>query len=145
MTNLASLIQAPPPVPPTPRPTHGQAVAGYHRLQETKRLMGKILQDPKTGHSNIRPLVLDAGAKLISDRLQSLAEFMSGISNFPPAEDPLGQKKWVQQLFAASSMAQRSLLQHHRAANAPDGTLGASWAADDHSNHMSALMAHYPR
>jgi hypothetical protein len=40
-----------PQVPPAP--THQQAVAGYHRLQETKRLMGRILQDPRTGRQNI--------------------------------------------------------------------------------------------
>lgn len=126
-------------------PTHQQAVAGYHRLQETRRLMGKILQNPKTGHENIRPLVLDAGAELIGSKLMTIAEFMNGLSSFPGADDPLGQKQWVRALVSMSSMAQRKLLEHHRAANAPDGSLGERWAVDDHGDHMGALMAHYPR
>lgn len=137
--------QLTPPSPaPAPAPTHSQAVAGYHRLQETKRLMGKILRSPKVGRENIRPLVLDAGATLIGDRLQTLAEFMRGISTFPPADDPLAQKQWVKRLYDMSSMAQRKLLQDHRAANAPDGQPGSPWSADDHADHMTGLMAHYP-
>jgi hypothetical protein len=134
----ASVPQAP------PAPTHAQVVAGYYRLQETKRLMGKILANPKIGRENIRPLVLDAGATLIGDRLQSLAEFMKGISTFPPADDPLAQKKWVQRLYDVSSQAQQKLLQDHRAANPPDWQNGAPWSADNHSDNVSGLLAHYP-
>jgi hypothetical protein len=127
-----------------PAPTHDQAVAGYHRMQETKMLMKRILEDPRTGKANIRPLVLSAGATLISERLQTLAEFMSGISSFPPADDPMGQKQWVRRLFVVNAMAQRKLLQDHRAANPPDGQHGAPWNADQHSDNMAGLMDHYP-
>jgi hypothetical protein len=134
----------PPAPPPTPAPTHEQAVAGYHRMQETKRLMGRILEDSRTGKQNIRPLVLDAGATLIGERLQTLAEFMSGLQSFPPGEDFLGQKQWVRHLYSVSDIAQRKLLQDHRAANAPDFEHGTPWNADNHSQHMAGLMAHYP-
>jgi hypothetical protein len=145
---LASLMpnggQLAPPVSAPPMPTHEQAMAGYHRMQETKRLMGNILRDPRTGKQNIRPLVMDAGAALIGERLQSLAEFMAGIATFPPADDPLGQKQWVRRLCSVSDIAQRKLLADHRAANAPDWQHGTPWSADNHSQHMAALMAHYP-
>jgi hypothetical protein len=149
---LASLLTQPspapggqvaPPMSTPPAPTHEQTVAAYHRFQETKRLMGRILQNPKTGHENIRPLVLDAGAILIGERVQSLAEFMSGISKFPPSDDPLGQKKWVERLFAVSSQAQRKILQDHRAANAPDYQQGVPWSADNHNDNFAGLMTHY--
>jgi hypothetical protein len=127
-----------------PAPTHAQVVSGYHRMQETKRMMGKILESPKIGRENIRPLVLDAGATMIGERLMSLAEFMRGISTFPPADDPLAQKQWVRRLYDAQSIAQRKLLQDHRAANPPDSQGGTPWSADNHSDNMAGLMAHYP-
>jgi hypothetical protein len=146
MADLASLVHQPPsPQIPirVPAPTHAQTVALFHRLQETKRLMGNILKDPKAGHANIRPLLLDAGAKLIGDRLQSVAEFMGGIADFPAADDPLAQKQWIRRLYEISAAGQRKLLEHHRAAHAPDGTMGEPWAADSHADHVTAGMAHY--
>lgn len=147
-SSLASLLpnggQLAPSTAPTPAPTRAQAIAGYHRMQETKRLMGRILENPKTGHANIRPLVLDAGATLVGEKIMSLAELMSGLSDFPGADNPLGQKKWVQHLVAVNGAAQRKLLQDHRAANTPDWQHGTPWSADNHSDNMAALMAHYP-
>lgn len=133
---------AAPQAPPTP--THEQAVAGYHRAQEIKQRMGKILDDPRAGHANIRPLVLDAGATLVGERIMSLAELMRGLSDFPGADNPLAQKQWVRHLVAVNSMAQRKLLMDHRAANAPDYQHGTHWSADKHSDHMAGLMTHYP-
>jgi hypothetical protein len=127
-----------------PAPTHDQAVAGYHRMQETKMLMKRILDDPRAGKANIRPLVLEAGAKLISERLMTLSALMAGISDFPGADDPMAQKQWVRRLFTVNAMAQRKLLQDHRAANPPDGQHGAPWNADQHNDNMAGLMAHYP-
>jgi hypothetical protein len=141
---LASLLSQQSPPSATPAPTHQQAVAGYHRAQQIKHAMGRILQNPKAGHDNIRPLVLEAGADLIGSKILSLSEFMAGISKFPGADDPLGQKKWVQHLIAVNSVAQRKLLQDHRAANPPDYEHGTPWNADDHSDNMAALMSHYP-
>jgi hypothetical protein len=130
--------------PAQPAPTHDQAVAGYHRMQETKILMKRILDDPRAGKANIRPLILEAGVKLISERLMTVAALMSGIRDLPSGDDPLGQKQWVRKLWMVNAMAQRKLLQDHRAANPPDGQQGAPWSADQHSDHMASLMAHYP-
>jgi hypothetical protein len=145
---LASLLpsggQLAPPVQRAPAPTSEQTIAGYHRAQEIKHRMARVLASPKAGHDNIRPLVLEAGADLIGSRVMSVVEFMRGLSDFPGADNPLGQKQWVRHLVAVNSVAQRKLLADHRAANPPDYQHGAPWNADDHSDNMAGLMAHYP-
>jgi hypothetical protein len=72
---------------------------------------------------------------------------MSGISSFPGPDGPdgpLNQKRWVRRVYETSTAAQQKLLQDHRAASVPDGQAGAPWNADDHAQHMGALMTHYP-
>jgi hypothetical protein len=153
MADLASLIhlnggQPAPPVAPTPMPTHQQTMAIYHRLQETRREMKKLLDDPRTGRQNVRPMLLEIGGDMIGKKLFSIAEFMGGINDprnpFPGSEDPLGQKQWIRRIYDTSTVAQRKLLEHHRAANAPDGTLGEPWSIDDHATHVAGALAHYP-
>jgi len=145
---LASLLpnggQLASPIQRTPAPTSEQTMAGYHRAQEIKQRMGKVLANPKAGRDNIRPLVLEAGADLIGSKVLTLSELMAGLSDFPGADNPLGQKRWVQHLVAVNSFAQRKLLADHRAANAPDYQHGTPWSPDQHSDHMAGLMAHYP-
>jgi hypothetical protein len=147
LSDVSALLQASAPAAPPPRPTHDQTVAGYRRLQETRALMRKILDDPRAGRQNIRPLLLDAAAALVGDRLATLAEVMSGLKDFPGPDDPGGplkQKQWVRRVYETSTVAQQKLLQDHRMASVPDGQPGAPWSVDDHSLHMAGLMAHYP-
>jgi hypothetical protein len=146
--SLASLLQSgsqlAPPIQRAPAPTSEQTIAGYHRAQEIKQRMAKVLANPKAGHDNIRPLVLEAGADLIGSKVMTLAALMKGLSDFPGADNPLAQKQWVRHLIAVNSFAQRKLLMDHRAANPPDYQHGTPWSADDHDDQMAALMAHYP-
>jgi hypothetical protein len=145
---LASLLQnsgqSAPPVQRPPMPTAEQTLAGYHRAQEIKQRMLKVLANPKAGHENIRPLVLEVGADLIGSKVMTLAALMKGLSDFPGAENPLAQKQWVRHLVAVNSFAQRKLLMDHRAANPPDYQHGTPWSADNHDDQVAALMAHYP-
>jgi hypothetical protein len=156
--DLASLAQPQAPQPQAPQgvpglvqpgaqqrpmPTHAQVVAGLHRFHEIELASGRLLKDPDVGRKNIRPKVLEMGADLIGRRVMSLPEFMTGIKDFPSAEDMLGQKKWLEKLFQSNVQGQVSLLQDH--ANAPpEGPDAAQWTPDSHSEHMAGLISKYP-
>ena len=135
---LMSLMQA---AKPRPQPTHAQTVAGLHRFHEIERAVAKVLKNPDLGKKNIRPAVLDMGADLVGEKVMTIPELMSGMQSFPPAEDPLGQKKWLERLYQAQVQAQVSLLRDH--ASAPPEENPEQWNHDNHADHMAALTSKY--
>lgn len=138
---VPGLVQQPPQA--RPAPTHAQTIAALHRFGEIEKASSKLLKDPDVGRKNIRPKVLEMGADLIGSRVLSLAEFMSGIGNFPSADDMLGQKKWLEKLRDTNIQGQMSVLQDH--ANAPpEAADAAQWTPDSHAEHMGALINKYP-
>ena len=138
---MAGLVQQPPQSRPTP--THAETVAGLHRCHEIEKATARLLKDPDVGRKNIRPKILTMGADLIGAKTMSMPQFMDGLKSFPPAEDILGQKKWIQRLHDSQIQAQIALLQDH--ANAPpEGPDAVQWTPDNHAEHMGALMHKYP-
>jgi len=137
---VGALVQQPPQA--RPAPTHAQTVAGLHRFHEIETASKRLLKNPDVGHKNIRIKVLEMGADLIAHKVMTLPQLMQGIKDFPSAEDPLGQKKWLEKLYQSNVQGQISLLQDH--ANAPpESPDAAQWTPDSHSEHMGALMNKY--
>lgn len=158
MTDLAALTQAAqeqtPPNPqavagvanlvkqahPRPVPTHAQTVAALHRFTEIEHAVKRVLKSQDVGRKNVRPQVLEMGADLIGSKVMSLAEFLKGMSSYPPAEDFLAQKKWLEKLFQAQVQGQMTVLQDRAQAQGGDED---QWTPDTHDDHFKALMGAY--
>jgi hypothetical protein len=95
------------------------------------------------GKKNIRPKVLTMGADLIGSKVMTLPELMAGLKDYPPAEDFLGQKKWIQKLHDSQIQAQVAILQDH--ANSPPEDEPSQWSPDSHAEHMSAVTNMYQK
>lgn len=158
--DLASLAQpqggAPQPTPnqalsglvqqaanPRPTPNHAQTVAALHRCHEIEMATARLLKDSDVGRKNIRPKVLEMGADLIGSKTMTLPELMTGLKDFPGAEDVLGQKKWIERLHNSQIQAQMAVLQDH--SNAPAEEEPSQWTPDNHAEHMGAITNMYQR
>jgi hypothetical protein len=139
---LAALAaQAAPQQQPAPAPTHAQAVAAMHRFGQIKSAMAPVIADPNLGKTNVRPKLLDAASKLLGSKVLSLPEIMNSIKNLP--DDPIQQKKFVENIMNTATQAQLTVLQQHRNAQLPEDQEPDEWTPDNHADNMAGLMAHY--
>lgn len=132
---------------PTPPPSHAQTVATLRHLQNVNREFGPILKNPDLGKSDMKSAVIDAGTKLVADRIVTPAAAVMLLSQVPT--DPLDQRKWLQNFYDTNEKAQMTVLDHH----ASGGPTNLDWQSDqagfmphDPDGHMKAMegvMTHY--
>ena len=131
------------PGQPKPQITKQQVIAGLHHLGAFTKQMSPILRNPEIGKSNIRPKIFDASAALIGQGIFSVPEVMNGIKDLP--DDPLGQKKWLEQKLAGVMMAEKKLVSDYIAQGPGAEPQGPDWSEDTHRDHMGGLMSNYKR
>ena len=120
-----------------------QLIAGLHHLGEFQKKFMPLLSNPATGQTNIRPKIFDASAALIGQGIFSVPEVMNGIKDLP--DDPLGQKKWLEQKLAGVMMAEKKLVSDYIAQGPGEEPQGPDWSEDTHRDHMSGLMSNYKK
>ena len=123
--------------------TKQQLIAGLHHLNAFQKQFSPILKNPDLGKSNIRPKIFDASATLIGQGIFSVPEVMNGIKDLP--DEPLGQKKWLEQKLAGTMMAEKKLISDYIAQGPGQEPEGPEWSMDNHKDHMGGLMGNYKR
>jgi hypothetical protein len=123
--------------------TKQQVIAGLHHLTSFEKAFSPLLKNPDLGKSNIRPKIFDASASLIGQGIFSVPEVMNGIKDLP--DDPLGQKKWLEQKLAGAATAEKKLVSDYVAQGPGQEPDGPAWSPDNHSDHMAGMMANYKR
>src|ERR1035437_431805 len=128
---------------PKPNITKQQVVAGLHHLSAFAKQFSPILKNPEIGKSTIRPKIFDASAALIGQGIFSVPEVMNGIKDLP--DDPLGQKKWLEQKLSGVAMAEKKMVSDYIGQGPGQEPEGPEWSPDNHTEHMTGLMANYKR
>ena len=139
---LSSLMQGAPQQQPQARMSKAQLMAGLHHLEAFQKQFAPLLNSPDTGQKNIRPKIFDASAALIGEGIFTVPEVMNGIKDLP--EEPLEQKKWLQQKLQGTMLAEKKLV-HDFVAQGPGQDAGPDWTPDNHKDHMTGLMSNYKR
>ena len=121
--------------------TKQQLIAGLHHLSSFTKQFSPIMKNPDLGQKNIRPKIFDASATLIGQGIFSVPEVMNGIKDLP--DDPLGQKKWLEQKLAGVMMAEKKLVSDYIAQGPGAEPQGPDWSEDNHKEHMGGLMSNY--
>ena len=123
--------------------TKQQLIAGLHHLNAFQKQFSPLLRNPDLGKSNVRPKIFDASAALIGQGIFSVPEVMNGIKDLP--DDPLGQKKWLEQKLSSTMMAEKKLVSDYIAQGPGQEPEGPEWSMDNHKEHMGGLMGNYKR
>lgn len=126
--------QAPPP------PSHDQTVAALRHFDAVKAELMKLLRSDALGKSNVKSQIIDSATKLVSERLMPASEAVPLLASVP--ENPIEQRKWVQQHFENAVMSERAVLAHHAAGFAGQGPMPTP-SADSHMDAMASLRAGY--
>jgi hypothetical protein len=121
--------------------TKQQLIAGLHHLNAFQKQFSPILKNPELGKSNIRPKIFDASAALIGQGIFSVPDVMNGIKDLP--DDPLGQKKWLEQKLSGTMMAEKKLVSDYIGQGPGPEPQGPEWSPDNHTEHMGGLMSNY--
>lgn len=123
-----------------PPPTHAQTVAALRHFDAIKGELTTLLKNPALGKSDMKSAIIDSVTKLVSERMIKPAEAVMQLSKVP--EQPLEQRKALQQLMAQTVQAERGIIAHHAIGFAGGGPEPTP-SADDHMDHMTALGQQY--
>jgi hypothetical protein len=129
------------PAQPQRQISKAQLQAGLHHFDAFRKAMTPILNSPQTGQANIRPKIFDASADLIGEKIFTVPEVMNGIKDLP--DDPLDQKKWLQQKIMASVLAEKKLVHDYIAQGPQQQPDDSQWSPDSHGEHMGGLLDSY--
>lgn len=131
-----------------PAPTHAQSVAALRHYDAIKGELKVLLSNPSLGKSNIKSNVIDGVSKLVAERIMSPANAVIELSKVP--DDPLEQRKWVQQQMMQAVQAEQAVVEQHRNTNLGSG----DWSTeaqqhntnpDNHMQDIQDLGAQYGR
>ena len=98
-----------------PAPSHEETAAVVHHLVRFDQLWTRLLRDPDIGVKSIRPRVYDVMTDAMGEGLVTLPQVMEQLKVFP--QEPLMQKKWVEQHVQTGERALMVVLDHYAAAN----------------------------
>lgn len=129
-----------------PAPSHEQTVAALRHFGSIQAEVKTLLDNPQLGKSTIKSEIIDGVTKLVSDRIISPAQAVIQLSSVP--DDPLQQRKWLEQQMATVSTAQNHILEDHRTSTPGTGDVAGEMAAagydpDKHVQIMDGVMSHY--
>ena len=91
----------------------------------------------------MRPKIFDASANLIAEGIATVPEIMNGMKSLP--DDPLGQKKWIEQKISDAKMASQKIVSDYISQGPGSEPDGPDWTQDSHKDHMHGLMGNYGR
>lgn len=129
-----------------PVPNHQETVAALRHFMAIVGRLKTLAKDPALGRSDCKSQLIDGMTSLVAERMISAPQAVAQLGNVPP--DPVGQRKWVNQMLQQTIAAQNNVLDHHVAAH--PATL--DWAqesqhqagsVDDHARTMDGLGARY--
>jgi hypothetical protein len=140
---LGGLMQGAPAPQRPMQMSKAQLQAGLHHLEAFQKVLSPLMNSPDTGTKNIRPKIFDASATLIGQGIFTVPEVMNGIKDLP--EEPLGQKKWLQQKLTEAMLAEKKLIHDYIAQGPQQQPDQSEWSQDSHKEHVSGLMANYKR
>jgi hypothetical protein len=140
---LGGLMQGAPAPQRPMQMSKAQLQAGLHHLEAFQKVLSPLMNSPDTGTKNIRPKIFDASATLIGQGIFTVPEVMNGIKDLP--EEPLGQKKWLQQKLTEAMLAEKKLIHDYIAQGPQQQPDQSEWSQDSHKEHVSGLMENYKR
>jgi hypothetical protein len=129
-----------------PAPSHIQTVAAIRHFMAIIDELQVLEKNPDLGRTNCRGAIIDGVSKLVAERMLSPANAVIQLAKIP--DDPLLQRKAIQQMLQQTIQAQNNVLDHHVATH--PATL--DWAhesqhqagsMDDHMATMEGLAGHY--
>lgn len=123
-----------------PAPTHEQTVAALRHFDAIKEELTILLKNPALGKTSVKSQIIDGVSSLVSKRIISPAIAVMQLSKVP--ENPLEQRKLIQQQMEQTIQAERSILAHHAIGFAGGGPEPTP-SADGHMDTMAALNAKY--
>jgi hypothetical protein len=98
-----------------PAPSHEETAAVVRHLTRFDQLWGRVLRDPGVGTKNMRPKIYDVMTDAMAEGLVTLPQVMDQLKTVP--QEPLMQKKWLEQHVQTGERALMAVLDHHAAAN----------------------------
>lgn len=123
-------------------PDHAQTVAALRHFDEIKSELGILLKNSSLGKSSIKSQIVDGCTSLVSKRIISPAEAVIQLSKVP--DDPIEQRKMLQQQMMQTVQAERAIIAHHGSGFAGQGPEPTP-SADSHMDIMSGLRANYQK
>lgn len=128
-----------------PAPSHVQTVAALHHFHAITSELEGLLKNPDLGRSSVKSAIIDGATKLVAERIISPADAVQQLGTVP--DEPVQQKKWLQQQWLSANQAQNAILAHRQMAvqngTAPPDDPNASYKPDDHMSTMQGVMSHY--
>ena len=125
--------------PPSP-PDHIQTVSAMRHFDAIRDELSILLKNPSLGKSSIKPAVIDGVTSLVSQRIISPAQAVIQLSQVP--EDPIQQRKFLQQQMMQTVQAEHTIIAHHATGFAGGGPEPTP-SADNHMDTMAGLHTQY--
>lgn len=129
-----------------PAPTHAQTVAALRHADAIKNELSILLKNDALGKSSIKSAIIDGATKLVAERIMPASDAVPLLASVP--DDPIQQRKWVQQHLMNAIQSEHAVLDQHRNTNLGSG----DWATesqqhntspDNHMQDVKALGAQY--
>lgn len=131
---------------PPPAPTHAQTVAALRHFDAIKKELTVLVSNPALGKSNLKSQIIDGTSSLVAERVMPASQAVPLLASVP--EDPIQQRKWVQQHLMNTIQSEHAIVEQHRNTNLGSG----DWATesqqhntnpDNHMDDMKALGDQY--
>jgi hypothetical protein len=129
-----------------PAPNHQETCAALRHFMAIIDELQVLEKNPALGRSDMKSQISDGVIKLVSERMISPASAVPILTDLP--DDPLQQRKRVQQMLQQTIAAQNNVLHHHVMAH--PGTLDwrqesqhQAGSMDDHMQTIEGLGSQY--
>src|SRR6202012_3240727 len=137
-----ALSQGGPAQQPPPPPDHQQTVAALRHFDAIKAELETLMKSDALGKSSVKSQIIDGATKLVSERLMPASEAVPLLASVP--ENPIDQRKWVQQHYQNAVMSERAVVAQHGTGYAGQGPMPTP-SADGHMDSMASLRAGYSK
>jgi hypothetical protein len=129
-----------------PAPNHQETVAALRHFMAIVDRLKTLAKDPALGRSDCKSQIIDGMTSLVAERMMSAPQAVAQLGNVPA--DPVGQRKWVNQMLQQTITAQNNVLDHHVAAHPAtfdwdQESQHQPGSVDDHMQTMSGLGERY--
>lgn len=137
---------APQPAGPPPPPSHDQTVAALRHFHAIREELEVLRKNPNLGRADIKSAIIDGATKLVATRIITPGQAVMQLGQVP--ENPLDQRKWIEQQLASAIQAADMIVDHHRTVGPGSQDFATEFAAsqsspDKHLETMSGVMGHY--
>ncbi len=124
-----------------PAPDHAQTVAALRHFHAIGSELETLLRNPSLGRADVKSDIIDGVTKLVSSRMMTPAQAVMQLADVP--QDPVAQRKWIQQHYQQNEQAANSVLDAHRVSHAGKKAMPQG-DPDKHQDHLAGMMKmHY--